>query len=133
MSWGPEGAVVDAHWLVRLRSVRAAYERSLRGWRKAPRPSCAGRVAQRIAAMLPKDASRLRRGAYDLLEQRLHTGGATRTRFHDPGMSQLGFGLPYAISLQLQHPETSVFNVTGEARLGSRCRSWIRPGATGCR
>jgi acetolactate synthase-1/2/3 large subunit len=33
-------------------------------------------------------------------------------------MSQLGFGLPYAISLQLQHREKPVFNITGDGSFG---------------
>ena len=30
---------------------------------------------------------------------------AVRTRFHEPGMSHLGFGLPYALALKLQNAE----------------------------
>jgi thiamine pyrophosphate-dependent acetolactate synthase large subunit-like protein len=41
-----------------------------------------------------------------------------RTRFHDPGMSQLGFGLPYALALQLQHPGRPVVNITGDGSFG---------------
>ena len=41
-----------------------------------------------------------------------------RTRFHDPGMSQLGFGLPYALALQSQHPGRPVFNITGDGSFG---------------
>ena len=33
-------------------------------------------------------------------------------------MSHLGFGLPYAISLQLQHPDRPIFNITGDGSFG---------------
>lgn len=41
-----------------------------------------------------------------------------RTRFHDPGMAHLGFGLPYALALQLRYPDRPVFNVTGDGAFG---------------
>ncbi|MFO1330708.1 MAG: thiamine pyrophosphate-dependent enzyme, partial [Rubrivivax sp.] len=37
---------------------------------------------------------------------------------HDPGMSQLGFGLPYALALQLMHPGRLVVNLTGDGAFG---------------
>jgi benzaldehyde dehydrogenase (NAD) len=43
---------------------------------------------------------------------------AVRTRFHDPGMSQLGFGLPYAMALQGLHPGKAVVNITGDGAFG---------------
>jgi acetolactate synthase-1/2/3 large subunit len=41
-----------------------------------------------------------------------------RTRFHDPGMSQLGFGLPYAIALKRLEPQRAVINITGDGSFG---------------
>jgi thiamine pyrophosphate-dependent acetolactate synthase large subunit-like protein len=41
-----------------------------------------------------------------------------RTRFHEPGMTHLGFGLPYSLALQLLHPERPVVNVTGDGAFG---------------
>jgi acetolactate synthase-1/2/3 large subunit len=41
-----------------------------------------------------------------------------RTRFHEPAMAQLGFGLPYAIALSLAHPQSPVFNITGDGSFG---------------
>jgi thiamine pyrophosphate-dependent acetolactate synthase large subunit-like protein len=43
---------------------------------------------------------------------------APRTRFNEPGMSQLGFGLPWALTLKLLHPKRPVFNVTGDGAFG---------------
>ena len=41
-----------------------------------------------------------------------------RTRFHEPGMSHLGFGLPYALALKLLHPGRAVLNITGDGSFG---------------
>ena len=41
-----------------------------------------------------------------------------RTRFHDPGMSQLGYGLPFALALQRLHPQRPVVHVTGDGSFG---------------
>ena len=43
---------------------------------------------------------------------------APRTRFHEPGMCQLGFGLPQALALQLLHPGQPVLNLTGDGSFG---------------
>ena len=40
------------------------------------------------------------------------------TRFHEPGMSQLGFGLPYGLALKLCHPGRTVINITGDGSFG---------------
>ena len=45
-----------------------------------------------------------------------------RTRFHDPGMAHLGFGLPYAIALQAAFPGRTVVNVTGDGAFGFALR-----------
>jgi acetolactate synthase-1/2/3 large subunit len=42
----------------------------------------------------------------------------SRTRFHEPGMAHLGFGLPYSLALQLLHPDRAVVNVTGDGAFG---------------
>jgi thiamine pyrophosphate-dependent acetolactate synthase large subunit-like protein len=41
-----------------------------------------------------------------------------RTRFHDPGMAHLGFGLPFALALQHAFPGERVFNITGDGAFG---------------
>ena len=46
-------------------------------------------------------------------------------------MSQLGFGLPYALALQLQHPERLVSTSPATARSASRCKSSTRHAAPG--
>jgi acyl-CoA reductase-like NAD-dependent aldehyde dehydrogenase len=41
-----------------------------------------------------------------------------RTRFHEPGMSHLGFGLPYAMALQVAHPRRPVVQIAGDGSFG---------------
>lgn len=40
------------------------------------------------------------------------------TRFHEPGMSHLGFGLPFALALKLLHPDKAFINITGDGSFG---------------
>ncbi len=42
----------------------------------------------------------------------------SRARFHEPGMAQLGFGLPYALALKAAHPDRTVINITGDGSFG---------------
>jgi thiamine pyrophosphate-dependent acetolactate synthase large subunit-like protein len=41
-----------------------------------------------------------------------------RTRFHEPGNSQLGYGTPYAHAIKLLHPDRPVFSITGDGSFG---------------
>jgi len=41
-----------------------------------------------------------------------------RARFNEPGMSQLGYGLPWSISLKLQWPSRPVLHITGDGAFG---------------
>jgi thiamine pyrophosphate-dependent acetolactate synthase large subunit-like protein len=41
-----------------------------------------------------------------------------RTRFHEPGMGHLGFGIPAALALKARHPDRAVVNVTGDGAFG---------------
>jgi len=72
-----------------------------------------------LAAALPADALVTYDGGHttfwcnDLIPVQ-----APRTRFHEPGMAHLGFGLPYALALQLTHPGRPVVNVTGDGAFG---------------
>lgn len=40
------------------------------------------------------------------------------TRFHEPGMSHLGFGLPAALAMARAHPDRRVFCLTGDGAFG---------------
>jgi len=41
-----------------------------------------------------------------------------RTRFHEPGMGHLGFGIPAALALKARYPDRAVVNVTGDGAFG---------------
>lgn len=43
---------------------------------------------------------------------------APRTRFHEPGMTHLGFGLPWAIALKRAEPDRVVWCLTGDGAMG---------------
>lgn len=116
-------ASVDPAWLGGLRAQRAAYETRLAAMADepgqadaAPHPAA---LARAIAQALPADALAVYDGGHTTFwSNDLTPVREVRTRFHEPGMSHLGFGLPYALSLQLQHPGRPVFNLTGDGSFG---------------
>ena len=111
---------VDPDWLPGLRRARSAYTDKLdRMARETSAPMHPAALGKAIAAALPRDAIVVYDGGHTTFwSNDLTPAYEVRTRFHDPGMSQLGFGLPYALSLQLQHPERPVINITGDGAFG---------------
>ena len=112
--------LVDADWLPRLRATRAAYEGRLaemaRDQSEVMHPAA---LARAIGDALPHDALAVYDGGHTTFwSNDLTPVHAARTRFHDPGMAQLGFGLPYALALQMLCPENPVFNITGDGAFG---------------
>ena len=76
-------------------------------------------LARAVGDALPADALAVFDGGHtSFWSNDLTPVSAPRTRFHEPGMSLLGFGLPYAIALQLAHPGRPVFNLTGDGAFG---------------
>ena len=76
-------------------------------------------LAQAIGECLPRDAFVTFDGGHTTFWGNEFTPvSLPRTRFNEPGMSQLGFGLPWAIALQLLHPRSPVFNITGDGAFG---------------
>lgn len=115
-----EAAATDAAWLPGLREGRATYDRKLAvmaGETQAVMHPAA--LAHAIGQALPADAFAVFDGGHTAFWSNdltpVHT---VRTRFHDPGMSHLGFGLPYAMALQLLHPGRLVVNITGDGAFG---------------
>lgn len=115
------GVILSAEkdWLDRLRDKRLVYEASLRqmtGEGGAMHPAA---LSYAMADVLPDNAICVYDGGHtsfwsnDILP--VHE---SRTRFHDPGMCQLGFGLPYALALQMDYPGRPVFNITGDGSFG---------------
>jgi thiamine pyrophosphate-dependent acetolactate synthase large subunit-like protein len=117
---GAGDLAADADWLPRLLSLRAQYEHKLEQMALAPSPVMhPAALARAIAVALPREALVVYDGGHTTFwSNDLTPAYDVRTRFHDPGMSQLGFGLPYALSLQLLHPERPVINITGDGAFG---------------
>jgi acetolactate synthase-1/2/3 large subunit len=118
---GPEPVPsLDAQWLPRLRALRVAYERELAALgNDDTRPMHPGALAREIGRALPRDALAVFDGGHtSFWSNDLTPTHDVRTRFHDPGMCQLGYGLPFALALQLAHPGRPVFNITGDGSFG---------------
>lgn len=76
-------------------------------------------LAEELGRALPADALVAYDGAHtSFWTNDLTPALAPRTRFHEPGMGHLGFGLPYAIALKAEFPDRAVVNVTGDGALG---------------
>jgi acetolactate synthase-1/2/3 large subunit len=111
----------ESDWLGRARGRRVHYEGQLVALSQEPGPGPMhpAALAASIGAALPRDAIAVFDGGHtSFWSNDLTPTHAPRTRFHDPGMSQLGFGLPYAIALQLAHPQRCVVNITGDGSFG---------------
>jgi thiamine pyrophosphate-dependent acetolactate synthase large subunit-like protein len=103
-----------------MRAVRARYDAKLAimaGDREETMHPAA--LAQAIATALPADALAVYDGGHTTFwSNDLTPVREVRTRFHEPGMSHLGFGLPYALALKLQQPHKAVVNITGDGSFG---------------
>ncbi len=110
----------DQQWLTSLRSLRQAYEKRLALMTDEVEglmhPAA---LASAIGRALPGDALAVFDGGHTTFwSNDLTPVRDVRTRLHEPGMSHLGFGLPYAMSLKLVHPDKPVFNITGDGSFG---------------
>ena len=111
---------VESDWLARCRARRMDYFAGLEAMAGEPgeimHPAA---LAQAIAAAMPHDALAVFDGGHTTFWSNDFTPvAAVRTRFHEPGMSHLGFGLPYAMALQLAQRDRPVFNLTGDGSFG---------------
>jgi thiamine pyrophosphate-dependent acetolactate synthase large subunit-like protein len=114
---------VEADWLSRMREGRRRYEADMHAAADAPREEGAAMhpaaLAREIGAALPVDALAVFDGGHTTFwSNDLTPVTAPRTRFHEPGMSHLGFGLPYALALQAVHPGRPVALITGDGSFG---------------
>ena len=76
-------------------------------------------LARAVGDWLPEDALAVYDGGHTTFwSNDLTPARDPRTRFHDPGMAHLGFGLPYALALQAAHPGRAVVNITGDGAFG---------------
>jgi thiamine pyrophosphate-dependent acetolactate synthase large subunit-like protein len=111
---------VDPGWLPALRAARAACDARLAVMaRETTAVMHPAALAHAVGQALPADALAVYDGGHTTFwSNDLTPVYGVRTRFHDPGMSQLGFGLPYALALQWLHPGRPVFNLTGDGAFG---------------
>jgi thiamine pyrophosphate-dependent acetolactate synthase large subunit-like protein len=111
---------IDGTWLRELRATRAAYDERLAAMaRETSAPMHPAALAHAVAQAMPRDALAVYDGGHtSFWSNDLTPVHEPRTRFHDPGMCQLGFGLPYALALQWLHPGRPVFNLTGDGSFG---------------
>lgn len=117
---GHPALAVDADWLPRLRAVRAGYEAKLALMASdTAAPMHPAALAHAVGQALPRDALAVFDGGHTTFwSNDLTPVHDVRTRFHDPGMCQLGFGLPYAMALKRMHPDKPVVNITGDGAFG---------------
>lgn len=110
----------DPEWLPRLRERRADDEAQLHRMADDGQPVMhPAALARAIGEALPAEALVVYDGGHtSFWSNDLTPVREPRTRFHDPGMSQLGFGLPYAIALQRMEPARPVLLVTGDGAFG---------------
>jgi len=107
-------------WLVELRGAAARWRRTLNTLADdAGMPMHPAALARAVGEHLPREALAVFDGGHTTFWSNDFTPASEpRTRFNEPGMSQLGFGLPAAIALQLAHPGRPVFNLTGDGAFG---------------
>ncbi len=113
----PQG---EPGWLPGLQTQRANYAAKLDALADDSGPVMhPAALARAVAAALPADALATYDGGHTTFWSNDFTSVQTvRTRLHEPGMSQLGFGLPAALAWQLLHPGRPVFNITGDGSFG---------------
>ncbi len=110
----------DPAWLPGLRERRRADEAQLHRMAEDDDPVMhPAALARAIGQALPADALVVYDGGHTTFwSNDLTPVHVPRTRFHDPGMCQLGFGLPYALALQRLEPRRPVIHITGDGSFG---------------
>jgi len=110
----------DPAWLAEVRAVRAAYQGQLALMAAETEPTMhPAALAKAVADALPHNALAVYDGGHTTFwSNDLTPVHEVRTRFHEPGMSHLGFGLPAAIALKSQFPDRVVLNLTGDGAFG---------------
>ncbi len=117
---GGQDISVDSGWLPSLRDLRATYSGLLTAMAAERDPVMhPAALASAIAGAMPHDSIAVFDGGHTSFWSNDFTPvHDVRTRFHDPGMAHLGFGLPYAIAMKLADPDRPVFNITGDGGFG---------------
>jgi len=113
-------ASTEADWLPRLQALRRSYAAQMTaGSGEAGQAMHPAALAKEIARCLPPEALVVYDGGHTTFwSNDLTPVDATRTRFHEPGMSHLGFGLPYALALRAARPDRPAVLITGDGSFG---------------
>lgn len=114
------GAAADPAWVESLVAEHRAYRESLAAMAASPGEAMhPAALSAAIDAALPADSLVVYDGAHtSFWSNDLIAATEPRTRFHEPGMGHLGFGIPYALALKACFPERPVVNVTGDGAFG---------------
>jgi thiamine pyrophosphate-dependent acetolactate synthase large subunit-like protein len=76
-------------------------------------------LADELGRALPRDSLVAYDGGHTTFwSNDLTPALAPRTRFHEPGMGHLGFGIPCALALKATFPRRPVVNITGDGAFG---------------
>lgn len=115
-----QGHEASGDWLAHMRDLRRDDDAAMTALADDDTPVMhPAALARAIGRALPSDALAVFDGGHtSFWSNDLTPVHAVRTRFHDPGMCQLGFGLPFALALQLLHPLRPVYNLTGDGSFG---------------
>jgi len=118
---GASGAAGGARpWLAELAAVRDAHRARLAALATdSASPMHPAALAAEFADALPADSIVVYDGGHTTFWTNDYTPvSAPRTRFNEVGMTQLGFGLPFALAAKLNRPDAPVYNVTGDGAFG---------------
>ncbi|HEY1777196.1 MAG TPA: thiamine pyrophosphate-binding protein [Solirubrobacteraceae bacterium] len=107
-------------WVASLRADYARYRDELRSLSGAPgglmHPA---ELAREVGDWLPRDGLAVYDGGHTTFwSNDLTPANEPRTRFHEPGMAHLGFGVPHALALAALFPGRTVVNLTGDGAFG---------------
>ncbi|SOC82336.1 acetolactate synthase-1/2/3 large subunit [Ensifer adhaerens] len=107
-------------WLAQTREAHAGYRGKLDAMIADREPVLhPARLADALGKWLPENSLAVYDGGHTTFwSNDLTPVSKERTRFHEPGMCQLGFGTPYAVALKLLHPEKTVVNICGDGAFG---------------
>lgn len=111
---------VEPDWLTRMRALRNDYVALLdEGASDTGAVMHPGALAREIGRALAQDTLVVFDGGHTSFWSNEFTQThEVRTRFHEPGMSHLGFGLPYAMALKAAFPDRPVAQITGDGSFG---------------
>ncbi|MCY1664604.1 thiamine pyrophosphate-binding protein [Rhizobium sp. SL86] len=109
-----------SEWLAHLRTIHAGYRTKLDRMSEDDGTVLhPARLGSALGKLLPQDALIAYDGGHtSFWSNDLTPAPLERTRFHEPGMCQLGFGTPYAVALKLLYPDRPVFNICGDGAFG---------------